>query len=351
MKRFLIITAIVLFNIVFFTLVFAGDYHFGKSLICSDCHVIQPGMGSDIKPGSAQTSGSIQYPLKGADINETCKTCHNGGGPAPDVVEINTGNNIPQNGREAGALNDTYSFGNSASHKGHTLGSTIMAPHGTWSNPNGLNCADCHDPHGTINGAVDIKGNSITSVYRNLNTKAGGAPDGSINVSYQIGTTNDLTKDVFERSTGTRNHYDITNIDFNEPNNTKSGMAEFCIKCHTNILSDGGGIGLFGGFIMHPAAGINIGESGHEGGNEYSSKTIFGSKPYRIHVMSESGNWGTYGSTWTSMPRGLTPTCLSCHKAHGNKNPFDLIYAKGTSNLGEEGDGKSIKDLCQQCHD
>ncbi len=293
---------------------------------------------------------SIQYPLKGVDINETCKKCHDGGGQAPDVFESDTGYNIPENGREAGALNNVSSYGEYAPYKGHTLGDTSVAPLGTWSNPQGLNCADCHDPHGNTNGAVDIKGNPIENVYRNLNTNAGNAPDGSINVSYAIGPANDITKDIFEKLKEGNNKYDISNIDFNKPDNTKSAITEFCKKCHSNILGNSNGNGLSGRFTMHPAAGINIGEASGKSSDEHSTKTIFGNKSYRVKVMSDSGDWGTHRSKWISISGSLTPTCLSCHKAHGNRNSFGLIYAKGTANLGEDGDGKSVTDLCHQCH-
>jgi hypothetical protein len=45
-------------------------------------------------------------------------------------------------------------------------------------------------------------------------------------------------------------------------------------------------------------------------------------------------------------------SCMSCHKAHRNRNPFGLLYMSGRGQLTEEGDtggGKYIH-LCQQCH-
>jgi len=47
--------------------------------------------------------------------------------------------------------------------------------------------------------------------------------------------------------------------------------------------------------------------------------------------------------------------CLSCHKSHGNKNSFGLIYMKGVGDVTEEGAGTgsgagAYIDLCQQCH-
>ena len=60
--------------------------------------------------------------------------------------------------------------------------------------------------------------------------------------------------------------------------------------------------------------------------------------------MSASGNWAT--------GTDVTPSCFSCHKAHGNKNPFGLIYMSGTGTVTEQGDtgGRALEDLCRQCH-
>jgi hypothetical protein len=44
--------------------------------------------------------------------------------------------------------------------------------------------------------------------------------------------------------------------------------------------------------------------------------------------------------------------CINCHKAHGNGNPFGLIYRSGEGTLTEDGGsrGESHNDLCGQCH-
>ncbi len=34
----------------------------------------------------------------------------------------------------------------------------------------------------------------------------------------------------------------------------------------------------------------------------------------------------------------LTPSCMSCHKSHGNQNAFGLIYMVGTGTVTEQGD-------------
>jgi hypothetical protein len=57
----------------------------------------------------------------------------------------------------------------------------------------------------------------------------------------------------------------------------------------------------------------------------------------------------------------MTPSCFTCHKSHGNKNGFGLIWFVDNTTTGpnppatptditEEGDGGAYRDLCRQCH-
>jgi len=42
---------------------------------------------------------------------------------------------------------------------------------------------------------------------------------------------------------------------------------------------------------------------------------------------------------------------MSCHKGHGNKNAFGLVYVVGTGTLTEEGDnGTDMRNTCRACH-
>ena len=53
---------------------------------------------------------------------------------------------------------------------------------------------------------------------------------------------------------------------------------------------------------------------------------------------------------WNHSSTGVTPSCFSCHKGHGDKNAFGLIFMAGTGTVTEEGDGGQYRDLCRQCH-
>ncbi|MFN8547862.1 MAG: cytochrome c3 family protein [Candidatus Eisenbacteria bacterium] len=313
-------------------LAMAGDFHTGTTLVCADCHVMhysqthgynEDGTGIYAPLGA---SGPYEALLRN-DVNDLCLTCHNNTSFAPDVLGANSNSYV----REAGGLNRNGSAPYYHA-TGHTLDATDVAPGGTWSNTNGLSCTDCHHQHGA-GGA-----------YRNLRVKTGTAPSNST-VTYAIGT-NDLTKDIFERATTPMtSHYAYNNVDWNEPDQTASKYAMFCKGCHTNFHGAKGGPEVGGDatgaeWLRHPNADANIG--GLTGG--HSSLTTFTSRTNRVHVMSPTG-------VWDPPPSGVTPSCMSCHKAHGNKHAFGLIFMKGTGTVSEEGDdGVAVKDLCKQCH-
>lgn len=345
----------------------AGDYHYGTTLVCSDCHVMhfsqQHGYNSDGGGAFVALGTGPNTDLLRAPVNQLCLTCHDGQTWAPDVYGTNTG--TPHN-RQAGALNKVGDAGPYYPANGHTLNITSAPPGGTGWTPDateGLTCIDCHQQHGYAGpnfAAYDSAGTGTfgTGTYRNLMYSPGNAgttANPNRWITYRVGTNSTL-KDVFERSTagGVAGQYDVSNVDFNEPNATKSAYGAWCQGCHTNFhgssadanmrdVTEPAGLGWF----RHPTADVNIG--GQSAGG-HSSLTQFKNNLYRTQVMSPTGDWGTQGVAWTAAPTDLTPSCFSCHKAHGNKNAFGLIYALGSAALGEEGDGTEAKNLCRECH-
>lgn len=302
----------------------AGDYHHGASLICAECHVMHYSQTHGYNPdGSGITvplggSGPYHYLLRN-DINELCLTCHDGNSWAPDVLGINAGSNV----RMAGFLNED---GSGVEASGHTLNAIGTAPGGTFSNPDGLNCINCHHQHGH---------NSAGNAYKNLR--------GSF-VSYSVGTNDPLT-DVYEVAAL---NWDVSNIFFNEPDPTASAYADWCKGCHTNFHGAKGGPEVGGAtgeeWVRHPNADANIGALG--GG--HSSNSTYAGRTNKVHVMNPNGTWT---STDPLDHADSTPSCFSCHKAHGNANAFGLIYMSGTGTVTENGDdGTTAKDLCKQCH-
>jgi hypothetical protein len=269
------------------------------------------------------------------DVNDLCLSCHDGQSFAPDVFEASTNGYV----RQAGALNRVGGNGLYPPPTGHTLGATDVAPGGTWTNAVGLECVNCHAPHGS------------TTSYRNLGGPST-APGTNVNITYSAGATNDLTRWVYENTNSgvSDQHYGQAAIIFNEPDQSKSRYGEFCKGCHTNFHGDIGGTELGGtgtppqDFVRHPTLAVNIGAVG--GG--HSSLSRFAGKTNQVQVMSPTGvRAGSYTATNTD----LTVSCMSCHKGHGNQNAFGLIFMLGTGTITEQGDaGVDTRNTCRQCH-
>lgn len=328
------------------SLSFAGDYHRNLSLVCSDCHTMHFSQEHGYNPDGSGFSttlgagGPYHYLLRN-DVNTLCLSCHNGSAFAPDVFEAHGNGYV----RQAGALNNESSGAPYYPTTGHTLDSTDPAPGGTFANADGLNCVNCHAAHGS-----GLGGNS----YRNLGG-FGTAVGSATAISYSRGDVegaNPLSTWVHEAiSSGTSaNHYGVGAITFNEPVVAESKYAAFCKGCHTDFHGAVGGPEVGGTgvpaeeFVRHPNAGVDIGAIG--GG--HSTLTTLTSKVNQVQVMSPTGQKaGAYNGTDT----GLTPSCMSCHKGHGNQNAFGLIYMSGTGTIDEEGDdGVGSRNTCKQCH-
>jgi hypothetical protein len=319
----------------FATAASAGDYHVGTSLVCSDCHV------AHYSQSHGYTTGGLTIPLGGAgpstyllrnEVNDLCLTCHDGQTFAPDVVGEDVSG--PHSTRNAGGLNAA------AGHRsndpgydaidGHSLWSTATAPGGSFAHAGeGLVCTDCHSQHGSA------------TQYRNLLNRG---IFGGKNLTYATGA-NDPTKDVFQR---VANGYSTANVDSNAPSTTASAYANWCQSCHIDFHGASGGPevgGLSGGgtgWDRHPQADVNVGAHA----TYISSLTQFNSHTNRVKVMDSQGLWDG-----TPADNTVTPSCFSCHKSHGNRNGFGLIFMAGAGAVvNEEGDGGVYKDLCRQCH-
>lgn len=361
----------------------AGEWHTGQNNLCTDCHTMHFSMqhtwdgtgtvtnGTPAANGNwLGATGPNHYLLK-APANQLCLACHDGQTFAPDVMGANA-NPSPTQGRSAGALNDTTGAAPYQTFKGHTLGSTAQPP---GANPaavgrttlpydpaSGLECISCHTQHG------------IAGSYRNLGPRS--YPGG--NPTYIIGTANDVTRDVWinmaapynvnSGSAATFNpFYDSANITYNRTDPARAGTATtetsnrldtFCGACHGDFhgapgdATVGGSAAAMHEFIRHPTGRAVIGTASSQGYGGTSSLSRFVGATTKVKVYSSATGY-----------TDATPGCVSCHKAHGNQNPFGLVFLNRTAaSVNEEGgyatgqveaaNGYQVgyRNLCGQCH-
>jgi hypothetical protein len=351
MKRIVLLLAACLVSLP--VVAFAGDYHVGATLPCYDCHTMHYSKAHDYSSDVAgfgtttlAAGGPFDYLLRQPG-NDLCLACHNNQPWAPDVFGQNTGAAIARMG---GALNAAPGhLANDAGYDegdGHSLWSTAVAPGGTWTAPGteGLECVHCHAQHG------------IATQYRNLLNR--GTFTGKALTYAKV--TNDLTKDVFVRAPL---YMDVSAVDFNEPNVRQSAYGNWCKSCHVDFHGQGGDANMGGQqanndstnavpWKRHPTADVNIGSVT---GTFVSSLAQYNAHPAtnRVKVLDSQGLWGTGGAS----PNTVTPSCMSCHKGHGNKNSYGLIWMGGVGPVTEEGDdaatlpdGSKYIALCRQCH-
>ena len=169
-----------LIAVTFATGAFAGDYHNGGGLVCSDCHIIHASKDGTLYNGGNGNPGL----LKVASGNDLCLSCHDGTDTtAPD--EVATGTAAAPNDTLGTAYASVYknaagffqsNLTTTATNYGHDLGGgAVTAIQGTWvSDTTGMKCTDCHDAHGNAN-------------YRNLKTRPGTAP--ATNPRYSVTAT------------------------------------------------------------------------------------------------------------------------------------------------------------------
>lgn len=358
-----------------------GEWHSGAKNFCYDCHTMHFSMQHGFDGGAVSSTpalggnwlsatGPNQFLLK-APANQLCLSCHDAQTFAPDVKEVNTNAASYPQGRSAGAINDMTSAAPYDQWKGHTLDSTATPPgfdptvigaSATWYDPaGGLECISCHAQHGPA------------TAYRNLGPYSlGGAATGA-RPTYTISSTNDTSVDVwinlasYTAGSGTPAtfgpYYDQSNVSFNRNDATvgttltSNRMDTFCGACHGTFHGGPGDTGIgasaavLDGFIRHPTSQVTIGASGTQGYGGHSSLTRFVANTTKTRVYASDRAGYTDAS----------PGCVSCHKAHGNQNPFGLFFLNGNATAGVNEQGgfvtgqtvgyeQGFRNLCGQCH-
>ncbi len=368
-----------------------GEYHSGQTLYCYDCHTIHASIShgfdggtvsiDSFSPGGNWIGSNVpNLHLLKAPANQLCLACHNGATSVPDVLEVDS--SLQANRRMAGALNQ---LGGSAPYqdwKGHTLDSTVTPPGfnparvgapPTWYNAStGLECVSCHAQHGPA------------TAYRNLGPYALGGAAGNARPTYifspglPASTTSDVwialdkaaaTAGIGNRSGPFAGYYDFRNIFYFRNDTTPGGikssnrMDTFCGTCHgvfhggpldTEIGPTATPINTgYSGFLRHPTSQVNIGGTGAGGQTSLSGA---GYAPGVTKVKAYTNDYTAFTNS--------SPGCVTCHKSHGNQNPFGLFFLGqnaigGVDGVTEEGGYNpgqtqdlptAQRNLCGQCH-
>lgn len=335
------------------------NYHYNTSMKCSDCHSMHASahenLPSVVGDGAAITTPGAgknefyfpaalapqHYLLKNTDV---CASCHKDQTFAPDVV----GDNLNGYVRSAGGVKEV----GAATGGGHVIGTTTRPPGYNGAGVGNyfaagsvLECYSCHSPHG---GAG----------FRNLvpyqmRGAVGGANAGFITPTVAKAAAFDTTKDVTILGADTyafggtfSNYYGRDKVVYsNTQSATYNGttstnrMDQFCGVCHGAFhggsINDTGSVGDGVEFVRHPTSTVTIGAA---------------PASYVAAANQAFANLKVYQATGTATRGTDSPGCLTCHKAHGNNNPFALIFPGTTAtDTTEEGAGV-YKNLCKTCH-
>ena len=370
--------------------VVAGEWHSSDSLtnLCTDCHTMHFSQQHAWDSATAisttpapdgnwlSASGPNEFLLK-APANELCLACHNGQGFAPDVLGVNTNGSSDIQGRSAGGLNEIAMAAPYDEWKGHTLGSTAMPP---GNNPtimgytysvgtHGLECTNCHTQHGRGSAYRNLGPRSpsyLAPTYKFStsptdfagpcrNTTAAGDCDVRINMASY--TANSGAAATFAP------YYDTSNVFYGRNDDLVAGTVDTsnridgqCGACHGDFHGGAGdaniqatGVLTNEEFLRHPTSEVSIGTlgSGHSTLTRYTTATT------KVKTYSDTAD-GSDGS----------PGCITCHKAHGNQNPFGLVFLnRNAATVTEQGGWaasqvpdpageytQGYRNLCGQCH-
>jgi hypothetical protein len=361
MKKLVLLTAL-LAIVALPAFAVVDNYHYNTSMKCSDCHSMHAsshenlpvvaGMGAGITtPGAGKNEyyfpaalAPQHYLLKNTDV---CASCHKDQTFAPDVV----GDNVNGYVRSAGGVKEA----GETTGGGHVIGTTTRPPgYAATADINGyfaagavLECYSCHSPHGGSNFR-NLVPYQMRSAIGSTNAPAVGptvaktaAFDGTKDVtiigadSYAFGTPANFSNYYGRDKVVYANNQSVT---FNGTTSTNR-MDQFCGVCHGAFhggsIADTGSVGDTTTFVRHPTSTVTIGAA---------------PTSYLAAANQAFANLKVYQATGTATRGTDSPGCLTCHKAHGNNNPFALIFPGTTAaDTTEEGAGV-YKNLCKTCH-
>lgn len=348
---------------------FAGEYHSGAQLVCSDCHTMHDSRSHSFNSFSDQFVGGLgtrdfatqpsvghHYLLVQSTVEGTCLACHNGQTFAPDVFAAATAQTTTVTGglttpdkRSAGAIDEAgATIDGYTEDMGHSMGAKVLPPGynntdvWTGATAEGFHCADCHTPHG--NGAYRNLVNKYSRLASPATTLVAPTPP-----TYAKATAQDLTKDVTILATA--NSYDTDKVAFgNAVAGTPSKLNQLCAWCHGNFHG-AGTVDANSVVIRHPTD-ATLSSAAH-GAAVADGPQFTVVRP--IRSATDAAGFVTNAEV----------ACVSCHKAHGNGRGFALVYPNfvdalisGTSgtftadvNLENGSDATvGVRSLCVSCH-
>ncbi len=296
-------------------------YHFGATLVCSDCHSVHYSETHDLQGNAGQGAPALQGGptaklLRRGSALDLCLACHDGQSGMPDVVGADS-NGLAQ--RAAGH----FGAPGEANFRGHNLsgapGDLCTRCH--WQGMAGgtVQCIDCHNQHG--NGR-----------YRNLQWASwpGGEP---------------MIKAFIRPGVAGLQRYERVNIAYPAPTAGDGSFREvtnICIDCHHSFFAPSY-TGSTSPYHRHP--GVN---------SEWDAYYPID----RPGAGTDPANWTSGGVGFTAPRVGFVVAgasdfsaastvaasnqvfCLSCHRAHGSDQAFSTVWDYGNRNAAG----------CQQCH-
>jgi hypothetical protein len=292
---------------------------------CSDCHTLHYSEGGG-QPTGVEPGGPFKQLLIRATTNKLCLFCHDGSDPkAPDVlgpVSMYDGSGDEHSG--AGFFDNSGGFENP---NGHELGlAAATVPFSSMTNIT-LNCASCHDPHGTPN-------------YRNVLTAPAAEP--GIAVLMQSEVFRENSPGDPPSTAASIGAYKESNLGY------QANTSLWCTECHEELKPtvntpadrvhhlidvpiNGGGYPTDPG---HWTGGIG------DGFGTVTGDTVEGVPRLRFQVAGAVD----YVSARTVATDNQV-MCTSCHLAHGGNHVMGLVWPYKDSG------GPADKDSgCQQCH-
>lgn len=292
---------------------------------CSDCHILHYSEGGNT-PTGVEPGGPFKELLISSTTTKLCLFCHDGSDPkAPDVlgpVSMYIGSGDEHSG--AGFFDNSGGFENL---NGHELGlAESSVPFSSLTNVT-LNCASCHDPHGTPN-------------YRNIVTNPAGDP----------GLSAVMGSDVFRENAPGDPASTVASIAAYRESNLgyRANVSRWCTECH-NELKPTVNTPLD---RKHHLIDVPINGSGYptdsahwtagtgSGFGILTGDAVEGVPRLRYQV---SGAVDYVSSTTPAANNQVM--CLSCHLAHGGYHEKGLVWPHKDSSSPVDRDSG-----CQQCH-